>query len=64
MATLCLLRSGKHCTDKLRSVGFEPVTNWESTLIDKYLQMVLSVYTNDFKMAGPVDDMKNGLVDH
>lgn len=47
-----------HCTDKLRSVGFEPVSTWESTFIHTDLQLVLSVYVDDFKMAGPADHTK------
>lgn len=48
----------RHCTEQLRSVGFEPVMNCESMFRNKGLRVILSVYVDDFKMAGPVDNMK------
>lgn len=48
----------RHCTEALLSAGFEPVPQWESTFIHKNLQMILSVYVDDFKMAGLTSNMK------
>lgn len=48
----------RHCAKHLRSAGFEPVANWESTFIHKDFQMILSACVGDFKMAGPGDNMK------
>lgn len=49
----------RHCTDKLRSVGVSPVTNGGPTFVHKHLQMILSVYSDDFQMAGPENNLKN-----
>lgn len=40
-----------HCTARWCSVEFEPVQTWESAHLD--LGMTLSVYVDDFKLAGP-----------
>lgn len=46
----------RHCTEQLRSLGFEPAKAWGSTFIVIELQTVLSVYIDDFEMAGPKGD--------
>lgn len=56
--THCQERSGKrHCTEKLRSVCFNPVLEWESTSTHHELQSVFSVYVDNFQMARPVANM-------
>ena len=42
----------KHCHKQLKAVGFEPIPDWECCFVHKALQLVLSVYVDDFKMAG------------
>ena len=42
----------KHCNEQLASVGFEPVTNWPSCFFHRRLKLLLTVYVDDFKMAG------------
>ena len=46
--------SGQHCDESVRAVGFEPIgEEWPSVYIHEKLQLVLVVYVDDFKMAGP-----------
>lgn len=54
----------RHCTQILRSAGVSPVTNWEPTSVHKYLQMILSVYVDDCKMAGPREQHEEGIGAH
>ena len=49
-----------HCDDCLRRVGFEPVDNWPSCYYHSRLGLFLSVYVDDFKMAGPEASMQEG----
>ena len=44
----------QHCDESVRAVGFEPIgEEWPSVYIHEKLQLVLVVYVDDFKMAGP-----------
>ena len=50
----------KHCDERLRKVGFERVPEWESCYVHRNLKLVLLVYVDDFKMAGPRKNIKAG----
>jgi hypothetical protein len=50
----------KHCESHLRSVGFEPVTEWRSCFFHPRLHLFLTVYVDDFKMSGPANVMSAG----
>ena len=50
----------RHCTAKLKEAGFEPIPTWESCFLHRELRLVLSVYVDDFKLAGPTQNMKEG----
>ena len=42
-------------------VGFEPIgEEWPSVYIHEKLQLVLVVYVDDFKMAGPQKNLAQG----
>ena len=41
------------CTDVLLSEGFEKIPGWECLFVHHEWGMVLSVYVDDFKLAGP-----------
>ena len=47
----------RHCREALLSVGFTTLTGWECCYVHKELQLVLSVYVDDFKMAGLTDNI-------
>ena len=42
----------KHCQSMLKEVGFESIEGLECLFVHKQFQMVLSVYVDDFKLAG------------
>ena len=45
----------------MRAVGFEPIgEEWPSVYIHEKLQLVLVVYVDDFKMAGPQKNLAQG----
>ena len=51
----------KHCDEHLKSVGFEPVCeSWSSCCFHKSLILLLVVYVDDFKLAGPKQNLKEG----
>ena len=41
-----------HFTEKLESAGYEKMMGWEYRFVHRRLKFVLSVYVNDFKLAG------------
>lgn len=47
----------RHRTDKMQSTVFEPVHNRGSVLTHHDLRMTLSVYFDDFNVAGPEASM-------
>ena len=50
-----------HCDESVRAVGFEPIgEEWPSVYIHEKLQLVLVVYVDDFKMAGPQKNLAQG----
>ena len=42
----------EHCKTALRKCGWEQVPSWESMFMHRGKQLFLSVYVDDFKMAG------------
>ena len=42
----------KHCRQALTTCGFQPVTGWECLYKHTEAKLFLSVYVDDFKMAG------------
>ena len=50
------------CDESVRAVGFEPIgEEWPSVYIHEKLQLVLVVYVDDFKMAGPQKNLAQGM---
>ena len=54
---------GNHCTKQLVSVGWLPIPEWDGCFIHPVLRCVLSVYVDDFKMAGRHPDMEKAWAD-
>ena len=51
----------QHSDESVRAMGFEPVgEEWPSVYTHAELQLVLVVYVDDFKMAGPKNNLKKG----
>ena len=52
----------KHCTKQLKSAGWVPVLPdiWQSIFYHPELDLLLVVYVDDFKMAGPKDNLGKG----
>ena len=51
----------RHCDAHLRKVGFEPVSEvWHSCYFHKQLRLFLVVYVDEFKLAGPKDNLGPG----
>ena len=52
---------GKHCDKAVKEVGFVAVgPEWPSTYYHKEMELLLVVYVDDLKMAGPESKMKLG----
>ena len=49
-----------HFTEKLKSVGFEPITGWECLFAHRDLKLILSVYVDDFKLVGRAENLETG----
>ncbi len=47
----------RHCETQLVKVGFTPIKDWRSCYWHKDLKCFLVVYVDDFKMAGPADNV-------
>lgn len=50
----------RHRTTQLRKAGFQTVEGWESVYVHEPLKLVLTVYIDDFKMAGPEQNLPTG----
>ena len=50
----------RHCDCRLKKYGFVKVQEWDSVYIHPVLKLILTVYVDDFKMAGPVVSMARG----
>ena len=47
----------KFCEHHILEAGFEEVKNWECLYVHRSMQLYLSVYVDDFKMAGKEDNL-------
>ena len=47
-----------HCRDAVRKCGFEAVKGWECLHVNKKEKLFLSIYVDDFKMAGRKESLK------
>ena len=54
----------KHCEDRLKEVGFKPITNWPGCFVHKELQAFLTVYVDDFKVASAEKHAEKNLESH
>ena len=50
----------RHCSAKLALCGWRRIPDWESCFAHHELGLVLSVYVDDFKMAGNKANMSKG----
>ena len=50
----------RHCERHLKSVGFEPIQDWRSCFWHPQLKLMLVVYVDDFKLAGPKGNLTQG----
>ena len=50
----------EHCHAALLDAGFRPVPEWPSMYYQPRLELLLSVYVDDFKMAGPTKNLAKG----
>ena len=51
----------QHCDKAVKEVGFVAVgPEWPSTYYHKEMELLLVVYVDDLKMAGPITNMKKG----
>ncbi len=50
----------KHCDQRLRQCGFKPIESWPSCYYHARLDLTLSVYVDDFKLAGPAGNLSEG----
>ena len=48
----------RHCEAHLTSQGFEVIPNWPSAFWHARLRLFLTVYVDDFKMAGPKENLR------
>ena len=48
----------EHCEAAVKEVGFETVEDWPSCYWHPTKKLFLSVYVDDFKMAGPEDELE------
>ena len=50
-----------YCDEAVKKQGFEPVgENWPSVYFHKKLKLLLVIYVDDLKMAGPTQNLKEG----
>ena len=56
------VRLPKHCEDQLKTVGWMPVLpeTWQSIFYHAELDLLLVIYVDDFKMAGPAQNLNKG----
>ena len=50
----------KHCEKAVTAVGFDFLPDWPSVFFHKELRLVLVIYVDDFKLAGPKISMERG----
>ena len=47
-----------HCKPQVQKCGFEAVKGWECLYVNKKKKLFLSIYVDDFKMAGGATSLK------
>ena len=51
----------KHCDTEVKGLEFDPVgPEWPGMYYHKKLQLLLVIYVDDLKMAGPTQNLKKG----
>jgi hypothetical protein len=51
----------QHCNEQVQMLGFVPFgPEWPSVYFHKELALVLSIYVDDFKLAGPRENLAKG----
>ena len=50
----------QHCHTALSKVGFEALEGWECVFVHRKLGLFLSVYVDDFKLAGRAENLQTG----
>ena len=50
----------EHCNERLSEAGFKPIEAWPSCFWHERLKLMLSVYVDDFKLAGPKKYLNDG----
>jgi len=51
----------QHCNEQAHALGFEDVgPEWPSLFIHPARKLLLSIYVDDFKLAGPADQLEEG----
>ena len=50
----------KHCEKAVTEVGFEFLSDWPSVFFHKELKLMLVIYVDDFKLAGPKENLAIG----
>ena len=50
----------QHCDNHCQSIGFIPVGNWPLCYYMKRLDLFLVIYVDDFKLAGPENNLAEG----
>ena len=52
----------RHCETELKKVGFEPVLAdiWKSVFYNADLELLMVIYVDDFKLAGPTKNIQKG----
>jgi len=49
-----------HCESRLKEKGYVPIPSWRSCFWHPRLRLFLVVYVDDFKLAGPTANLKEG----
>ena len=44
----------------MKAAGFDPIVNWPSSYFNKRSQIKLMIYVDDFELAGPTENLKEG----
>ena len=51
----------EHCDEQVKKVGFRPVgPEWPSAYVHDELKLFLIIYVDDFKLAGPTENLSKG----
>eukprot|EP00969_Alexandrium_andersonii_P274784 12145270-Alexandrium_andersonii.AAC.1 len=50
----------RRCEEHLKGVGFVPVEEWKFCFVHEKHGLFLVVYVDDFKMAGPTENLAKG----